>query len=118
MKRFSDAFNGIVSALKSQKNMKIHIVAAILVIGCGFFFNISTTEWSILILTIGLVIAAEIFNTAIEWICDFIEPNHNKKIGLIKDAAAGAVLILSIAAAIVGLLIFIPKLNLLCIITC
>ena len=109
MKRFADAFNGIFCSVKSQKNMKIHIAAAIIVIGFGFFFEVSPTEWSLLILTIGLVIAAEIFNTAIEWLCDFIEPNHDKKIGLIKDAAAGAVLVLSIAAFAVGLLIFLPK---------
>lgn len=109
MKRFADAFNGIVSALKSQKNMKIHIAAAIVVISCGFFFNITLVEWCVLIIAIALVIAAEIFNTAIEWICDFIEPSYNKKIGLIKDAAAGAVLVLSIAAFAVGLIIFLPK---------
>ena len=109
MKRFSDAFNGIFHAIKSQKNMKIHITAAIVVISCGFFFKVSPIEWSILIITIGLVIAAEIFNTAIEWFCDFVEPNHHEKIGLIKDAAAGAVLVLSIAAFAVGLIIFLPK---------
>lgn len=109
MKRFVDAFNGIFHAIKSQKNMKIHIAATIVVISCGFFFNVTLIEWCILIIAIALVIAAEIFNTAIEWFCDFVEPNHNKKIGLIKDAAAGAVLVLSIAAFAVGLLIFLPK---------
>jgi len=109
MKRFNDAFNGIICSIKSQKNIKIHIAAAIVVIGCGFFFKVSTAEWAILILTIGLVIAAEIFNTAIEWLCDFIEPNHHEKIGLIKDVAAGAVLVLCTAAFIIGLIIFLPK---------
>jgi diacylglycerol kinase len=109
MKRFADAFNGIVCSVKSQKNMKIHIAAAIVVIGCGFFFKVSNTEWSILIITIGLVLSAEIFNTAIELLCDFIEPNHDKKIGLVKDAAAGAVLVLSVAAFLVGLIILLPK---------
>ncbi len=109
MKRFADAFNGIVCSIKSQKNIKIHIAAAIIVIGFGFFFNITLIEWCVLIITIALVIAAEIFNTAIEWFCDFVEPNHHEKIGLIKDAAAGAVLVLSITAVAVGLIIFLPK---------
>lgn len=109
MKRFRDAFNGIVIVFKSERNMKIHVVAAITIIGLGFLYKISLTEWSMLSLSIGLVIATEIFNTAIEWVSNFIEPNYNKKIGAIKDASAGAVLIITIASIIIGLIVFIPK---------
>ncbi|MCB0402452.1 MAG: diacylglycerol kinase family protein, partial [Flavobacteriales bacterium] len=83
---------------------------ALLVVLAGWLFRVSDTEWMILLLCIATVIAAELFNTAIENLCDMVEPNYNKKIGFIKDAAAGAVLIVTIAAVIIGLIIFIPKL--------
>lgn len=109
MRRFTDAFNGIFQAIKLEKNIKIHLFVAILVIISGLLFNISLIEWNFIILSIALVLAAEVFNTSIENLCDFVEPKFNEKIGLIKDLAAGAVLILSLASLIVGLIIFIPK---------
>lgn len=113
MKRFKAAFNGISTTFKSEQNMKVHFVATIIVIICGILLNISAIEWSLLILSIGTVFAAEIFNTAIEWISNFIEPNHNQKIGAIKDAAAGGVLVLTFSATLIGLIIFIPKITIL-----
>lgn len=75
----------------------------------GFYFKISTTEWIIQLLSIGLVMSIEGINTAIEEIADFMHPEHHQKIGFIKDIAAGAVFIASIFTIIIGFIIYLPK---------
>jgi len=75
----------------------------------GFFFEISSTEWTVQILAIALVLGTEGMNTAIEKLADFVQPDHDPKIGFIKDISAGAVMLVSIAACIVGLIIYGPK---------
>lgn len=85
------------------------MLIAIVVIAVGFFFGISKLEWLIIILVIGMVISAEIFNTSIEILTDLVSPEENKKAGRVKDLAAGAVLVSAIAAVVLGLLIFLPK---------
>ncbi|MCB2221966.1 MAG: diacylglycerol kinase family protein [Bacteroidetes bacterium] len=106
---FGHAFHGILFAVKTQINLKIHLLIAIVVIAVGFFFGISKLEWLIIILVIGMVISAEIFNTSIEILTDLVSPEENKKAGRVKDLAAGAVLVSAIAAVVLGLLIFLPK---------
>jgi diacylglycerol kinase (ATP) len=106
---FKFAINGILYLVKSQHNFWIHLFAAVVVVAAGFVFEVSATEWLVLILTIGSVLAAEAFNTAIELMVDKISPEYNKTAGLIKDVAAGAVLIMAIAAVVTGALIFAPK---------
>lgn len=108
MKKFIDAFRGIGFVLQGG-GFSFHVFAAIVSIVLGFCFNISTIEWCFILFSIGSVIAAEIFNSSIEQICNFIEPNQNNKIGKIKDMGAGAVLVLAIMSFIVGAIIFIPK---------
>jgi diacylglycerol kinase len=81
-----------------------------LVIVFGFVFQVTKTEWVLLVLSIGFVLTAEIFNSAIEVLTNLVSPEQNSKAGLTKDMAAGAVLISAITAAIVGLIIFVPKL--------
>ena len=76
----------------------------------GFYFEISNTEWILQILAIGLVLGIEGLNTAVEKIADFVQPEFDEKIGFIKDISAGAVMLVSIAASIIGLIIYIPKL--------
>lgn len=105
LKSFSYAFNGLKISLK-QRNMKIHITCAVLVIALGFYFKITTTEWCILLLCIGAVLTLEIINTAIEYLVDLVSPNYNELAGKVKDLAAGAVLIVAIIAAIIGCLVF------------
>lgn len=80
-------------------------------IGFGILFKISLNEWIAITIVSGLVILTELINTAIEQLADFVEPERNEKIGLIKDYCAGAVLISAIIALIVGALIFTPKLT-------
>lgn len=106
---FKYALAGIVSAFKTETNMKIHILIMIAVIIAGFILKISPLEWIICILLFGMVIGAELFNTAIETTVDLAMPEKNEKAKLAKDISAAAVLIFAITAAIVGLLIFIPK---------
>ncbi|MCU0391297.1 MAG: diacylglycerol kinase family protein [Thermoflexibacter sp.] len=103
---FIFAWRGILVAFKEENNMRVHAVAAILVIILGFYFQISLTDWAILVLVIGMVWTAEIFNSAFERLVDMVSPDFNPKAGVIKDMAAGAVLITAIVAVIVGGLVF------------
>ena len=113
VKKLSNSFKyagtGIFSAFKSELNMQVHFCLMLLVILCGIIFEISLFEWQICIVLFGVVIGAEIFNTAIETVVDLVMPNINEKAKLAKDLAAGAVLIIAISAAVVGLTIFVPK---------
>lgn len=104
-KSFSFALNGLKISLK-QRNMKIHISCALLVIALGLYFKITIIHWCILLLCIGAVIALEIINTAIEHLVDLVSPNYNELAGKVKDLAAGAVLVIAIISAIVGCVIF------------
>lgn len=106
---FQHAFKGLFFLFKDQQNAWIHLFAAVGVIVAGFFFRLSTTEWILVVFAIGFVFSAELFNSAIEEIVNLISPEYNKKAGLVKDLAAAAVLISAITAAIIGLIIFIPK---------
>lgn len=106
---FKFAFKGIIIAIKTQANMRIHMVAAIIVVTTGFYFQISYAEWILIVLAIGFVVSAELFNSAIEFLTDLISPQKNTIAGNVKDIAAGAVLISAISAAIIGLIIFLPK---------
>lgn len=104
-KSFTYAFTGIKLSLQ-QRNMKVHVCCAIIAIVLGFILKISVTEWSLILICIGIVLALETINTAIESLVDLVEPNHNPIAGKIKDLAAGAVLIFSIISAIIGTFIF------------
>ncbi|GAA4974356.1 diacylglycerol kinase family protein [Algibacter aquimarinus] len=103
------AFKGAFLLLKTEASIKIQFVIAIVVTAAGFYYNISSQEWIVQILAIGLVMSIEGMNTAIEEIANFIHPERHNKIGLIKDIAAGAVFIASIFAVIIGFIIYLPK---------
>lgn len=107
---FKYAFQGMFSALKTERNLKIHITIMILVIIVGIVLKISKIEWIICIILFGLVIGGEMFNSAIETVVDIAMPDINPKAKFAKDAAAGAVLVFAIASAIIGFMIFGPKL--------
>lgn len=95
--------------LRTEPSIQIQFCIALIVTAFGFYFQISNTEWILQLLAIGLVMGIEGVNTAIEKICDYIQPNLDPKIGLIKDISAGAVMIVSVLASIVGLIIYLPK---------
>ncbi len=106
---FKYAFEGFFTSLKTERNMKIHILIMLIVIAMGFIFKISILEWFICIILFSIVIAGELFNTAIETVVDMITPYKNKKAKIAKDISASAVLVLAIGSAIIGMIIFIPK---------
>ncbi|MCC9135687.1 diacylglycerol kinase family protein [Pontibacter silvestris] len=105
---FKFAFRGLNSAVRSEPHMRLHVLSTLGVVGAGFFFDVTKTEWCLLIGCIGLVFTAEVFNTAIETVVNLVSPAYNPLAGKAKDLAAGAVLAASIAVAIVGLIIFVP----------
>ncbi|MCF8233963.1 MAG: diacylglycerol kinase family protein [Bacteroidales bacterium] len=109
LRSFRHAFRGIFYMLRTQHNAWIHAVIALAVMVLGIVYHISPTEWMLVVLCIGMVFGAEAFNTALESMTDLLMPEQHKKAGLSKDLAAGAVLISAIAAAVIGLLIFVPK---------
>ncbi len=106
---FKCAIQGIRQAVKTERNVKIHITIMILVIIAGIVLKINTQEWIICIILFGLVISLELVNSAIEATVDIAMPEINEKAKVAKDVAAGAVLVSAIASAIIGLIIFIPK---------
>lgn len=108
-KSFGYAFKGIDDVIKHEPNMKIHVVVAILVVIMAFILKVSIIEWIILVLLIGTVLAAETINTTIENLVDMYTKEYDEKAKIVKDTAAGTVLILAITSAIIGLIIFIPK---------
>lgn len=108
-KSFGYAFKGIDDVIKHEPNMKIHVVVAILVVIMAFILKVSIIEWIILVLLIGAVLAAETINTTIENLVDMYTKEYDENAKIVKDTAAGTVLILAITSAIIGLIIFIPK---------
>ncbi|MEG1748663.1 MAG: diacylglycerol kinase family protein [Tannerellaceae bacterium] len=103
---FRYAFNGIRLMLKNEHNAWIHCFAAGCVVVAGCVFGLSRMEWVAITIVIGGVLAAEAINSAIEALADFVSPEYNEAIKRTKDLAAGAVLLMAIAAAVVGVLIF------------
>ncbi|MBL0343159.1 MAG: diacylglycerol kinase family protein [Bacteroidetes bacterium] len=110
MKPLKYAYDGLVEACKTQLNMKIHLVAMILVILTGILLDLTTTEWVLIAFCIGMVISTELVNTALEYLVDLVSPEHNIQAGKVKDIAAAAVLIVSVMSLLIGLIIFAPKL--------
>ena len=109
LKSVKYAFLGMLRLIKTEASIQIQFVIAIIVTVAGFYYSISNTEWIMQCFAIGMVMSIEGLNTAVEEVANFIHPNHHPKIGIIKDIAAGAVFIASIAASIIGLIIYIPK---------
>jgi diacylglycerol kinase len=110
LKGFTFAFQGIKHAFATQINFKFHTFSAIGIIAAGFYFELNGSEWLWIVAAITLVLVAELFNTAFEFLVDLISPTYNKTAGVIKDLASAAVLTTALFALIVALIIFIPKL--------
>lgn len=103
------SINGLRHVAATEANMRWHLLATVAVVVCGSFFRISMIEWSLVIGCIGAVLALECINTSIERLADRVTTDHDPLIGQSKDVAAAAVLIMSLAAAIIGLIVFLPK---------
>jgi diacylglycerol kinase (ATP) len=107
LKSFQHAFHGIRFAA-AENNFRVQLSIGILVIIAGAIFKLSSVEWLWIVLMTGLVLSAEMVNTSIEGLVDLVSPEFNPLAGKVKDLAAGAVLVISIAACVVGLIIFVP----------
>src|SRR3972149_3458833 len=109
IKSFGFAIEGIIYSYKKGTHFKIHVITVIVVAVLGMIYKLSLYEWLAIILISSAVISAEAINTAIEEACDVLHPEHHPGARLAKHCAAGGVLILSVAAVLIGLIIFIPK---------
>ena len=107
---FSYAISGLLEMCKRERNLRIQLFILAGAVAAGFIMHISTLEWVAVILCGTGVVSAEMLNTSLEALADLVSPGYNHKIRFLKDAAAGAVLVMSIGAVAVGLLIFLPKL--------
>lgn len=110
LESFKYAFQGLSYTFRTQRNAQIHLVITCIIVPIGGIVGLPLEHWAILTLTIGLVMAAETINTAIEVAMDHLSPNIHPQVKIVKDVAAGAVLLTAITAIIVGLLLLGPPL--------
>ncbi len=113
IKSLKFALKGMWILITTEDSIKAQLIFAIIATIMGFYFEISTTEWALQFIIIGLVLVAEAANTAIEEVADFIHPDYHEKIGLIKDIAAGAPSFAALISLIVAGFIYVPKIALL-----
>ncbi len=106
---FGFAAKGLAEAIRTQFNIRFHFAATLITLGMSFYFSLSLSEWCFIILAIAIVWMAELLNTALEYITDFVSPEYNDIAGKVKDIAASSALVAAIASASIGLIIFIPK---------
>ena len=111
IKSFTFAFQGAKKLITTEHSIMVQFSLGIIMTIVGFYFGISKTEWLFQTMAIGLVLSVEGLNTAVEKIADFIHPNFHKKIGFIKDIAAGAVFFAALTAIVIGLTIYVPYLR-------
>jgi len=109
LKSFTYAFNGLKVLFAEEHNSRIHLFATVCVIIAGALLKLSLLEWAAVAFAVGLVFSGEIFNSAIEDLSDVVCPERDDRIKKVKDLAAAAVLVNAIAAAVIGLLVFVPK---------
>jgi len=110
IRSFRYAIRGVVMMLALQANARIHAGATIAVVALGFWLKLERWEWCAVVASIGLVWMAEGVNTGLEALTDLVSPNEHPLAGRAKDMAAGAVLCAAIAAAVIGVIVFVPKL--------
>lgn len=111
LQAFKYSFSGIAQALKTETHLKLYFIIALAVIALGLYFGISKTEWAEILFCITLVITLEMFNSAIEKLCDLVMPDQHPKIKYIKDVMAGAVLIACALSLVIGVLVLLPYLK-------
>lgn len=105
-KSFLNAFRGVFLMIKSERNFQLELLAFIINLLLIFYLQLSTVDTALILIVSFTVLTAEIFNTAIEKICDFIQPEFDKRIGFIKDISAGAVILIAVLSVIVGILVY------------
>jgi diacylglycerol kinase len=105
---FVYAGKGLWEAVQTQFNIRFHFFATIIVICMSFYFKLSGREWCFVILSISMVLTAELLNTAIEYLTDLVSPEHNYLAGKVKDIASAAVFITALCSAVIGFIVFLP----------
>lgn len=108
---FKNAISGIINTISTERNMKIHIAVSILVLILSFSYKLTGIELLIVFITIALVLICELFNTAVEKLIDLITDVYHPKAKIIKDTAAGAVLLVAILSVIVAYIIFFDRIS-------
>lgn len=103
------AVNGIIEAIKRERNFRIHLWITLIVVIAGLYVNLQMMEWIFIILAIHMVLITELINSVVERVIDYLRPEYHPKAKIIKDIAAGIVLLSAITSVIIGLLIFWPK---------
>lgn len=111
LRSFGHAFQGLRTFMRREQNARIHAAAAILVLGLSAYWRIKPWEWVAVVLTVAVVLAAEMLNSAIEVLCDHVTPEQHAHIKMVKDLAAAAVVLVALAALVVGLVVFMPYLQ-------
>jgi len=107
---FGPAFAGLAHLVRTQVNFRVHLLAVVVVVAAGFYFQITTPEWLAVILSFALVLGAEAMNTGLEFLADAVHPEQHPLVGKAKDCAAAAVLICALASVAVAAMIFGPRL--------
>ena len=102
MRSFRHAWDGLVYAVKTERHMRVHFAAVFYIVLAGLFLDFDHAEWGLTALACGLVTGAELINTALERLCDGLEPGHSPVVKIVKDLAAGAVLVCAAAALCIG----------------
>ncbi len=105
------AWRGLLHAVRSQRNLRIHLLCAGAVLAAGVALDFSRPEMGILLLTVAAVLVSELFNTAVELVLDLLEARHHPVVRMAKDVAAGGVLVAVFGSVVVGLLLFGPRLR-------
>lgn len=108
LRSFGYAFRGLGLFFKTENHAKFHLAVTILVVGMGYYFGLSSREWALVIFAIGMVMVAEIFNTAIEKLADKLWVERDPKAAFVKDVAAAGVLIAAMVAIVIGAIVFVP----------
>lgn len=109
IKGFVYAFNGLVAFFKNERNGQVQLCVAIAVMFAALWLSLSKSEWIVVLFCIAAVLSLEMVNSAIEKICDLMQPGYHPQIKIIKDISAAAVLWMSVLSAIIGVIIFLPK---------
>jgi diacylglycerol kinase len=106
LRSFRYAWHGIYLVIRYENNTRVHLLASVAAVALGVFVKLNSLEWALVLMQIGLVWAAETFNTALEKLVDLVSPEYHPLAGKVKDIAAGAVLIVSLMSVVVGGIVF------------
>jgi diacylglycerol kinase len=106
---FRHAFRGVGHMVRHEPNMRFHLIAATCVVAAGIALRVHLDQWAALVFAITLVLLGETLNTAIEAVLDLVQPDHHELVGVVKDLAAGAVLVASAGSVVIAGIVFIPR---------